>query len=33
MKNDKGVVIQLNTTTKGLKFTAAPNGISIKLDK
>ena len=33
MKNDKGVVIKLNATTKGLKFTAAPNGISIKLEK
>ena len=33
MKNDKGVVIKLNATTKGLKFTAAPQGITIKLDK
>ena len=33
MKNDKGVVIKLNATTKGLKFTAAPQGITIKLAK
>ena len=33
MKNDKGVVIKLNATSKGLRFTAAPKGITIKLAK
>ena len=33
MKNDKGVVIKLNATSKGLRFTAAPRGITIKLEK
>jgi hypothetical protein len=31
MKNDKGVVIEFNTTRAGLQFTLAPKGASIKL--
>jgi hypothetical protein len=31
MKNDKGVVIKAGSTTRGLRFTAAPKGITIKL--
>jgi hypothetical protein len=33
MKNDKGVVIEFNTTRAGLQFTIAPKGASIKLKK
>ena len=33
MKNDKGVVIKINATTRGLRLTAAPKGITIKFDK
>lgn len=33
MKNDKGVVIKANSTTRGLRFTAAPKGIKIDLAK
>jgi len=33
MKNDKGVVIKLNATSRGLRFTAAPSGIKIELKK
>jgi hypothetical protein len=33
MKNDKGVAIKANSTTRGLRFTAAPKGITIKLEK
>jgi hypothetical protein len=31
MKNDKGVVIEFNTTRAGLQFTLAPKGATIKL--
>ena len=31
MKNNKGVVIQLRSTQKGVKLTLAPEGLSIKL--
>ena len=31
MKNDKGVVINFNTTRAGLQFTVAPKGATIKL--
>lgn len=31
MKNDKGVVIKLNATSRGLRFTAAPSGVKIEL--
>ena len=31
MKNQKGVVIDLFTTTKGLNLKLAPSGISLKL--
>ena len=33
MKNDKGVAIKANSTTRGLRFTAAPKGIKIELAK
>jgi hypothetical protein len=33
MKNDKGVAIKANSTTRGLRFTAAPKGVTIKLDQ
>jgi hypothetical protein len=33
MKNDKGVVIEFNTTRAGLQFTVAPKGATIKLKK
>lgn len=33
MKNDKGVAIKANATTRGLRFTAAPKGIKIELAK
>jgi hypothetical protein len=31
MKNDKGVVIEFNTTRAGLQFSIAPKGATIKL--
>jgi hypothetical protein len=31
MKNDRGVVIEFNTTRAGLQFTLAPKGATIKL--
>ena len=31
MKNDKGVVINLTSTTAGLQFTLAPKGVELKL--
>ena len=31
MKNDRGVVIEFNTTRAGLQFTIAPKGATIKL--
>jgi hypothetical protein len=33
MKNDKGVIIDFNTTRAGLQFTIAPKGATIKLKK
>ena len=33
MKNDKGVLIEFNTTRAGLQFTVAPKGATIKLKK
>jgi hypothetical protein len=33
MKNDKGVHIKANATTRGLRFTAAPKGIKIAMAK
>lgn len=33
MKNDKGVAIKASSTTRGLRFTAAPKGITVKLAK
>jgi hypothetical protein len=33
MKNDKGVVIKVNATSRGLRLTAAPSGVKIELKK
>jgi hypothetical protein len=33
MKNEKGVVIKLNATSRGLRFEAAPKGIKVSLAK
>lgn len=33
MKNDKGVVIKVNATSRGLRLTAAPSGVKIQLAK
>ena len=33
MKNDKGVLIEFNTTRAGLQFSIAPKGATIKLKK
>jgi hypothetical protein len=33
MKNDKGVVIKMHSTNRGLRFTAAPKGVKVELVK
>jgi len=33
MKNDKGVVIKMHATSRGLQFTAAPKGVKLELAK
>jgi hypothetical protein len=33
MKNDKGVVIKMHATSRGLQFTAAPKGVKVELAK
>jgi hypothetical protein len=33
MKNDKGVVIKVNATSRGLRLPAAPSGVKIQLAK
>ncbi len=33
MKNDKGVVINVTSSTAGLQFTLAPKGVDIQLQK